>query len=89
MKNFTEVLREAGKRILFVLIGSTAIGALLFALVLAGGLFTAIGKYVNEHIFHFKYLDNGGEFIFGILTLLMVQCAYFAGKVIYTERLKK
>jgi hypothetical protein len=89
MKDFTEVLREAGKRILFVLLGSTAIGAFLLALVLAGGLLAAIGKFVNAHVFHFKYLDGGDEFLFGILTLMLTLCVYHVGKLIYKEGLKK
>ncbi len=89
MKALTEVLRDAGKRILFVLLGSTAIAAVLFALLLAGGLFQVVGKFINSHIFHLRYLDDGGEFLFGILTMLLVLCAYHIGKLIYTERFKK
>jgi hypothetical protein len=83
------ILKDAGKRILFVLLGSTAVAAFIFLLFLAGELLMAIGKFVNARIFHFKYFDEGGEFIFGALTLLMLVCTYHVGKLIYTEGFKK
>ena len=83
------ILKNVGKHILFVLLGTAAIAAVLFLLTLIGGLIQAIGKFINSNIFHIRYLDDGGEFLFGIMTMLAMMCAYHIGKFIYTEGFKK
>ncbi len=89
MKLLTKVLREAGKSILFVLLGCAVFITVGFGLFLSAGIFKFIGRLANDYLLHLKMFDGSGEFVLGLISCLMVLCFYVFGKLVYIEYLEK